>query len=104
MKIEILNWSVRVATKDGQIPPAPQAPDRKAFVGYESRPITCDVDGTTKEAAFVARADLSPGDILPGPALIHEPQTTTLVSVDFTAEVDAIGNLVLNQTQKGGAL
>ncbi|KPD10830.1 hydantoinase/oxoprolinase family protein [Phaeobacter sp. 11ANDIMAR09] len=104
MKIEILNWSVRVATKDGRIPPAPQAPDNKAFVAYETRPITCDVDGTTKEAAFVARADLSPGDIVPGPALIHEPQTTTLVSVDFTAEVDAIGNLVLIQTQKGGAL
>jgi len=64
MKIETLNWSVQVATKDGQILPAPQAPDNKAFVAYETRPVTCDVDGTTKKkAAFVARADLSPGDI-----------------------------------------
>lgn len=63
MKIETLNWSVQVATKDGQILPAPLASDNRAFVAYETRPITCDVDETTKEAAFVVRADLSPGDI-----------------------------------------
>ncbi len=102
MKIEILNWSVRVATKDDGVPPAPPMSSRKAYTATQTRPVICDVDGTEKNAAFVARADLAPGDELQGPALIHEPQTTTLVSVDFRAQVDASGNLILTRNQKGG--
>lgn len=60
MKIETLNWSVRVATKDGQILPAPQAPVNKAFVAYETRPITCDVNDTSKEAALLRVRILAP--------------------------------------------
>ncbi|SLN29369.1 Acetophenone carboxylase gamma subunit [Roseovarius albus] len=103
MKIEILNWAVRVATKEEAVPAMPQAPERKKITVQSTRPITCDVDGTAKRAAFVARADLNPGDHVAGPALITEPQTTTLVSADFSAHVDAIGNLVLVQDQKGAA-
>lgn len=103
MKIEILNWAVRVATKDSAVPPVPATPPLSTITPNGTRPITCDVDGCAKQAAFVARADLKPGDHLPGPALIHEPQTTTLVSADFSAHVDAIGNLVLVQDRKGGA-
>lgn len=103
MKIEILNWAVRVATRDGAVAAVPDTPALSAFAVQETRPITCDVDGERKDAAFVARADLSPGDQVAGPALIHEPQTTTLVSADFSAHLDAIGNLVLVQDQTGGA-
>ena len=103
MKIEILNWSVRVATKHEDVQSAPKALALTKFAVSETRVISCDVDGTSKEAAFVARADLFPGDHIAGPALIHEPQTTTLVSADFSAHVDAIGNLVLIQDQKGGS-
>ncbi|WP_264214222.1 hydantoinase/oxoprolinase family protein [Leisingera thetidis] len=103
MEIEILNWAVRVATKERAVPPVPAAPALRPFDVARTRPIICDVDGTAKQAAFVARADLQPGDHVRGPALIHEPQTTTLVSADFSAHLDAIGNLVLIQDQKGGA-
>lgn len=103
MKIEILNWAVRVATKDSAVPPVPATPPLSTITPNGTRPITCDVDGRAKQAGFVARAELKPGDHLPGPALIHEPQTTTLVSADFSAHVDAIGNLVLVQDRKGGA-
>ncbi len=102
MKIEILNWAVRVATCDQAVPAVTATPDVRQFSCPETRTMTCDVDGMTKQAAFVARSDLRPGDQVCGPALIHEPQTTTLVSSDFSAHVDAIGNLVLVQDQKGG--
>jgi hypothetical protein len=32
-----------------------------------------------------------------GPALIVEPQTTTLLSADFTASIDAGGNIVMER-------
>ena len=53
-----------------------------------------------KDAAVVPRKSLAPGDEVLGPALITEPQTTTLVSADFSARVDGIGNLVLVRHHK----
>ena len=101
MEIEILNWAVRVATLEGEVPSAPDLPELKTITPAETRPVICDLEGTQKAAAFVSRASLLPGDHIPGPALITEPQTTTLVSSDFSAHVDAIGNLVLVRDQKG---
>ena len=103
MKIEILNWAVRVATLEGDVPDLPMTPDLSTLTPAVRKPITCDVDATEKQAAIVARDSLRAGDRVEGPALITEPQTTTLVSSDFSAHVDAIGNLVLIQDQKGGA-
>ncbi|WP_419738710.1 hydantoinase/oxoprolinase family protein [Ruegeria sp.] len=102
MQIEILNWAVQIATPDAVVPELLATPAVTTMTPSETRPIICDVDGQTKHAGFVARANLNPGDRIYGPALIHEPQTTTLVSADFSAHVDAIGNLVLIRDQKGG--
>ena len=102
MQIEILNWAVRVATPDAELPDIPTTPDLTTITPSETRPITCDVDGQKKQASFVPRDSLRPGDRIHGPALIIEPQTTTLVSADFSAHMDAIGDLVLLQDQKGG--
>jgi N-methylhydantoinase A len=99
MEIEILNWSVRVATKADAIQPVATTPAGRAFAAPATRPVTCDITGARREAAFVMRDALAPGDRLAGPALIAEPQTTTFVGTDFDAEVDASGNLVL--TRKG---
>jgi N-methylhydantoinase A len=54
------------------------------------------------DAAVFDRAALEPGDYLCGPALIVEPQTTTLVSADFTARVDGDGNLLLDRSDPQG--
>jgi N-methylhydantoinase A len=99
MTIEILNWAVRVSTA-GRAPP-PQVPPGagREMNPRESRTILCDLTGEWVEAGFVRRADLRPGDRLSGPALIAEPQTTTLVSRDFTAEVDGDGNLLLTRVE-----
>ncbi|MEM7089810.1 MAG: hydantoinase/oxoprolinase family protein [Pseudomonadota bacterium] len=102
MQIEVLNWAVQVATRTSQSAPASATTARSTVAVTQTRPLICDVDGDLKPAAFVARADLKPGDQVHGPALITEAQTTTLVSADFTAHVDAIGNLVLIQDQTGG--
>ena len=103
MKIEILNWAVRVATQESAEPQVPEMPDLTTLTPEITKPIICDVDATVKQAAVVARDSLTAGDHIHGPALITEPQTTTLVSADFSARVDALGNLVLVRDQKGGA-
>ena len=57
----------------------------------------CDISGIPRPITVFDRHDLAPGDQIEGPALITEPQTTTLVSADFTCMVDAAANLVLTR-------
>ncbi|HEY0627443.1 MAG TPA: hydantoinase B/oxoprolinase family protein [Allosphingosinicella sp.] len=45
------------------------------------------------------RGSLSPGDIVPGPALIIDPSATTVVEPGWRAEVDRIGNLILTRSE-----
>jgi len=101
MEIEILNWAVQVATLKGEVPTLPETPHLTTITPTQTRPIICDVDGSVRDGGFFPRGCLKPGDRVQGPALISEPQTTTLVSSDFSAHVDAIGNLVLIQDRKG---
>lgn len=103
MEIEILNWAVRVATSDVPVSQVRDTPPLVMIHPSETHPIYCDMDGSLKQAALVARESLKPGHRIAGPALITEPQTTTLVGADFSAHVDANGNLVLIQDRKGGA-
>ena len=102
MTIEILNWGVVVSSQPpdieclGETLPAQSAPPAGL------RRILCDVTGTWQDASVYNRADLGPGDCLAGPALIVEAQTTTLVSADFSAHVDAGGNVWLTRSAEEG--
>ena len=97
MHIEILNWAVRVSTRADTVPRIAPPRETRQPEASGSRQILCDVTGETVTAAVFDRGDLGPGDCLSGPALIVEPQTTTLVSRDFAAQVDGDGNLLLNR-------
>ncbi|MFP6741914.1 MAG: hydantoinase/oxoprolinase family protein [Alphaproteobacteria bacterium] len=103
MEIEILNWAVGVSSVVPTVAPMAQPGASRQAEPRQSRPILCDVSGDMVDAAVFDRADLVPGDHLCGPALIVEPQTTTLVSGDFTAQVDIDGNLLLNRIEFGEA-
>jgi len=97
MSIEILNWSVLVSTTE---PPARQQPistKRQVVQISETRRIQCDLTGQPIDAAVILRGDLRPGDQINGPALVVEPQTTTLVSTGFQLSVDGFLNLVLER-------
>lgn len=53
------------------------------------------VEGGTVTATVLGRANLSPGDVVEGPALIEQSDTTTLLAPGDRAEVDATGSLVV---------
>ncbi|MEM9762281.1 MAG: hydantoinase/oxoprolinase family protein [Pseudomonadota bacterium] len=96
MAIEVLNWAVRVTTQPARTMPAtPTPPAASLATPAERRVITCDATGVAVEASVHHRAALSPGHRIEGPALITEPQTTTLVGTGFVAEIDAGLNLIL---------
>jgi N-methylhydantoinase A len=46
---------------------------------------------------MIDRDEVAPGAVVPGPALIVEAQTTTVVTPRFDAHIDASGNIVLTR-------
>ncbi|MEP1208564.1 MAG: hydantoinase/oxoprolinase family protein [Rhizobiaceae bacterium] len=98
MEIEILNWSVTVSTLNRQLEKTVHQTETKLAESAEFRSIICDVTGGEIEAKVISRGDLEPGDFVSGPALIIEPQTTTLVSADFTATI--LGDLTIAMQSK----
>ena len=103
MTIEILNWAVRVSSVERRSELASSENKPKSVTTKRKRSIQCDQSQKEVEAAVYERRELSPGDCFNGPALVVEPQTTTLVSSDFSALVDGFGNLLLErQMQQGG--
>jgi N-methylhydantoinase A len=48
--------------------------------------------------AIYRRADLSPGDVVDGPAVVEEYGATVPLLPGFRAEVDRFGNLIVTRT------
>lgn len=67
--------------------------DQGASVPDSTREI--GIDGATVTARVVSRAGLAPGDEITGPALIEQPDTTTLLAPGEVAVVDGAGDLVV---------
>jgi N-methylhydantoinase A len=59
------------------------------------------MDGEERAAVIYDRAKLLRGDTIPGPAIITEMDSTTLVEHDCTATIDAVGNILINPTEEG---
>ena len=97
MTIEILNWAVQVSTPDRKSKPLGDLPASVEALPCGTLPVLCDVTGEICHAAVHLRDELVAGSLLSGPALIVEPQTTTFVSRDFCAQIDAGGNIVLTR-------
>ncbi|MEM7597899.1 MAG: hydantoinase/oxoprolinase family protein [Pseudomonadota bacterium] len=99
MPIEVLNWSVRIASATDEPRDASRRGATSRAEPTRQTPIRCDVSGQTRQADIYDRASLLPGHQLVGPALIVEPQTTTYVSADFAAEVAGDGTLILTRLE-----
>ena len=54
------------------------------------------MDGKEQAAVIYDRAKLRQGDTIPGPAIITEMDSTTLVESDCVATIDAVGNILIN--------
>ena len=59
------------------------------------REVLDPASGKRENAAIHERAALKPGMSLDGPALIVEDGTTTVVPQDFSARINAVGQIVL---------
>jgi N-methylhydantoinase A/oxoprolinase/acetone carboxylase beta subunit len=49
------------------------------------------------EVAVYHRDDVGPGSVMPGPAVIAEDETTTIVPAGFVARINALGSIILEK-------
>ena len=104
MQPEILSWTLTVSTVKKPIAKSSDKVvlDEEFSLPSQTREL---FDPTLQEfvtAGLYNRLDLKPGVRVSGPALIVEPQTTTVVASTFHAHVDERGYIVM--TTKGEAV
>jgi N-methylhydantoinase A len=54
------------------------------------------IDGRVQPAVIYERSKLRFGDVIPGPAIVTEMDSTTLIESGCVATVDAVGNILIN--------
>ncbi len=96
--VEVLSYAVLVAT----VVPSPERVLSEATAvvvkpnGY--RDVRDTATGEVTSWAIHDRAALAPGATLPGPAIIAESETSTLVGPGWTARIDAGGDIELTRS------
>ena len=99
--VEIMSWSLTVATQMPPVKRAAAAARRKAPRATRRRRVFEATRATWRNTPVYERQALAAGAGIKGPALIAEDQTTTVVTADFDASVNSLGCLVLDQRKKG---
>lgn len=95
MAVEIVTWSVTVATRAEPIVPTEAIARHKVPPSPVSRRVWEPALGRHVDMAVYRRGDLAPGAEFAGPALVVEDETTTVVPASFRAHIDARGHIVM---------
>jgi N-methylhydantoinase A len=103
MSIEALTWTVKIAAEMAD--EAKVDTHLKPVVNRSGpvRSVFDHTDGTFHDTTVVLRHELEPGRRIPGPALIVEDETTTLVTRLFDAVIDPEGNIECRRKPVKGA-
>jgi N-methylhydantoinase A len=95
LEVEALTWTLSLAT-DRPLPPPAQPVARAAAPAPSGhREVLDPASGRKEQAALHERTALKPGMQFEGPALIVEDGTTTVVPSGFTARINQVGQIVL---------
>ena len=97
LDVEIMNWTLRLAATAASLPPCPPTPAQGPAKPRETRPLFAADEVVMQDAPIYYRDDLKIGDAMPGPAVITEIETTTIVPRDFLARIDPLGSIVLEK-------
>ncbi|MBB4211604.1 N-methylhydantoinase A [Rhodothalassium salexigens DSM 2132] len=101
--IEILSWTLSLSAPATLPPAPPPLPDTAPAppAPLARQPLFDPARQAWTEVPVIDRAQIAPGTVLAGPALVAEAQTTTVVPADFSLAVDARGALVLTRAAAG---
>ena len=95
LEVEALTWTLSLATDRPLPAPAEAIPVLAAPAPAGHREVLDPASGAREQAAIHERHALKPGMALDGPALIVEDGTTTVVPRGFTARLNSVSQIVL---------
>ena len=95
LEVEALTWTLSIATDRPLPKPAGAAQAVPAPSPAGRRDVLDPASGRHDAAALYDRSALLPGMAIDGPALIVEDGTTTVVPLGFTARINGVGQIVL---------
>ncbi|MEN3951217.1 hydantoinase/oxoprolinase family protein [Iodidimonas sp. SYSU 1G8] len=104
LAVEILTWRVVVRTELPLVAAASCTGRGRDGVAETYRDVIDPATGQTEKFGVYRRDSLVPGDRFPGPALIVERETTTVVSPRFDGMIDGHGYIVLTRRASKEAL
>mgnify|MGYP006421376529 FL=1 len=95
--VEVLTWTLSLATGRPSVEAAPQQAADGSLKSVAQRELFDPASGAWVEAEVYAREDMGAGATVPGPAMIVEVGTTTLVTNGFGATINALGQIVMTR-------
>jgi N-methylhydantoinase A len=95
--VEFLTWSVNVSTIPGKMKSGTALKKKAKAAASGKRSVFDQISGKLQAVPTFLRKDLASGMQLGGPALVVEPQTTTLVPRGWRCSVTALGHLILER-------
>ncbi len=95
LEVEAMTFALSLSAARALPSKAADPPARPAPAATGTRDVTDPATGTTEPAAVFERTALAPGMALPGPALIVEDGTTTVVPRGVNARINALHQIVL---------
>ena len=99
LSLEAMSWSLSLAKSRALPERAGDVPPSKRPAAGRTRAIFDSDLGAFADVPVYARSALSPGDFLPGPVLIVEDETSSLVNKNHDVLVNALGYLVLTRKE-----
>ncbi len=100
LAIEAVSWSVRVASVQQRPAVMHMTSEATDVMAPTSRMIYDPVTSSTTEAGIIERSALGDGDAVAGPAVIIEPQTTTVLGAHHRAVMQTDGTLRITKSDE----
>ncbi len=97
LSVEIMNWTLRLAAEQPAMQKSPPQPADTPAKSRGNRTMYDPADQDMKSVPVYHRDDLVIGSFVPGPAIIAEDETTTIVPKAFAARLSPIGAILLEK-------
>jgi N-methylhydantoinase A len=97
--VEFLTWSIGVSAVSAVSSRSKPVKEKRTANSKEKKNVFDPVRGRIENIPSYRRGELAPGTRLAGPALVVEPQTTTLVPRGWRCKVTGAGHLLLENLE-----
>ena len=97
LEVEVMSWTLRLAAAAPPLSPCPPTPAARTPAPRGERRVYDAASNGFRAVPVYLRAALAPGDLIAGPAIIAEDETSTFVSPSFDAAINALGYIVMTR-------